>query len=327
MSEPPLIEEMLKEPDFANTKWIAEAWDAAGLYQVGNFPGQGKWGEWNGRYRDVVRKFIKGTDGLAGAFAGALCGSAELYAKDRAPYHSINFITAHDGYSLKDLVSYQDKHNEANGEENRDGANDNESWNCGAEGETANRKILHLRDMQMKNFLLTLFLSVGTPMILMGDEYGHTRKGNNNPYCQDNELNWFLWDELPKNQALHHFCSFLIHFRAKHPHLFCRKKFLTDQDVQWHGHKALQPSWDGTSRFVAYTLLDKEGLDLYIAFNAHFEEASIELPQRKDKKQWYKVIDTALEAPATFSEHPEKGRPEKFSYKMPSHSAIVLQAF
>lgn len=327
LSDPPLIDEILSEPGLANTKWIAEAWDAAGLYQVGSFPGQGEWYEWNGKYRDVVRRFIKGTDGQAGAFASAICGSQDLYGSDRGPYHSINFVTAHDGYSLKDLVSYQDKHNEGNAEENRDGANDNESWNCGVEGETQNRKILHLREVQMKNFLLTLFFSIGTPMILMGDEYGHTRKGNNNPYCQDNELNWFLWDELQKNQSLHQFCRSLIHFRTKYSHFFCRKQFLTSSDIIWHGHKANTPSWDHGSRFIAYTLIDPKGHDLYIAFNAHYEEAHIELPQRKDKKHWYKMIDTSLPAPQHFVESPEKGHPEKFSHKMPPYSALVLQAF
>lgn len=327
LANPPLIDEILSEPGLANTKWIAEAWDAAGLYQVGSFPGQGQWYEWNGKYRDAVRSFLKGTDGQAGAFATALCGSQDLYGMDRAPYHSINFVTAHDGYSLRDLVSYQDKHNETNAEENRDGANDNESWNCGVEGETQNHQILHLRDLQMKNFLLALIFSIGTPMILMGDEYGHTRKGNNNPYCQDNELNWFLWNELQKNQPLHQFCRSLIQCRTKYSHLFCRKEFLSSDDIIWHGHKANTPSWEPSSRFIAYTLIDPKGHDLYIAFNAHFETAHIELPQRKDTKRWYKVVDTSRRSSPHFIEHPERGHPEKFSYTIPSHSALVLQAF
>ena len=327
LADPPLIDEILNEPTLAKTKWIAEAWDAGGLYQVGRFPGRGKWAEWNGKYRDVVRKFIKGTDGQAGDFARVLCGSEDLYGKDRFPYHSVNFITAHDGYTLRDLVSYQDKHNLENGEENKDGANDNESWNCGAEGETTNRKILQLRERQIRNFELALFCSIGTPMMFMGDEYGHTRNGNNNPYCQDNELNWFLWDQLQKNTSFFHYSSSLIHYRMKHCQLFCRKTFLTDKDVTWHGLKPNTPSWDPKSRFVAYTLHDPKGHDVYIAFNANFEIAHVELPIRKDQKHWYRVVDTSLGSDSNFIDHPEKGAPEKFSYNMQPYSAILLEAF
>src|SRR5690606_18241202 len=173
----------------------AEAWDAAGLYQLGSFPKWGPWSEWNGRYRDHVRRFLKGTDKEVGRFATALCGSEPLYYA-YSPLCSINFITAHDGFSLRDLVTYQQKHNESNGEMNRDGSDQNDNWNCGTEGPTQDLNILELRERQMRNHLLALFLSLGIPMLLMGDEYGHTRLGNNNPYVQDNEINWFLWNEL-----------------------------------------------------------------------------------------------------------------------------------
>ena len=327
LAKPPCIEEILDEPLLGKTKWIAEAWDAAGLYQVGSFPGFGKWCEWNGKFRDVSRKFIKGTDGLAGPFATVLCGSEDLYGHDRAPFHSINFITAHDGYTLRDLVTYQSKHNEANGEENRDGDNNNESWNCGIEGDTDNLKILKLRDQQIKNFYLTLFLSIGTPMMHMGDEYAHTRKGNNNPYCQDNELNWFLWDELDTQTDLFTFCQFLIKFRLSHKQLFCRKKFLTNEDVTWHGTKPEKPSWDPSSRLVAYTLHDNQGHDVYIAFNAHFEDIKLELPHLPDKKHWYRVIDTSVEKSEQIQKNPEKRTPEGFTYTIRAHSSIVLKIF
>jgi isoamylase/glycogen operon protein len=326
MESPPLIDEIIQDPVLSQTKLIAEAWDAAGLYQVGSFPGNGIWSEWNGKYRDITRKFIKGTDQQAGVFASALCGSQDLYGSDRAPYHSINFVTAHDGYSLKDLVSYQQKHNEANAENNKDGANDNESWNCGHEGPTKDSKINHLRTRQMKNFLLALLVSAGTPMILMGDEYGHTRDGNNNPYCQDNVLNWFLWEEVEKNHPIFEFCQKLIHFRKKHSHLFCRKEFLTTDDISWHGHQANSPNWDSTSRFVSFTLHDEKGNDIYIAFNAHFEPAMIQLPKTKDKKSWFKVIDTKENEPNDFTENPKNGHPIKEHIKIGAYSAILLQA-
>lgn len=300
MDAPPLITDILSHASLKKVKLIAEAWDATGLYQVGKFPGEGKWGEWNGKYRDITRRFIKGTDGHAGSFATALCGSEDLYGSDRAPYHSVNFITAHDGYSLHDLVSYQNKHNEANGENNSDGANDNESWNCGVEGPTDDTEILLLRKRQMKNFLVTLFVSAGTPMLLMGDEYGHTRKGNNNPYCQDNELNWFLWDELKKNKKLFSFCKDLIAFRKKNSRLFCRKKFLTDKEISWHGASPLKPDWQASSRFVAFTLHDKKGHSIFVAFNANYMPAHVELPEPDKGKKWYSIVNTSHEEQGNF---------------------------
>ena len=326
LENPPVIQEIIRDSDMKGTKWIAEAWDAAGLYQVGSFPGDGQWYEWNGKFRDIARKFIKGTDHQVGAFASSICGSQDLYGKDRSPFHSINFITAHDGYSLYDLVSYQDKHNLENGEENKDGANDNESWNCGAEGETKNPAIVQLRERQMKNFMCTLFLSAGTPMLLMGDEYGHTRKGNNNPYCQDSELNYFLWDELDKHPHRLEFIKALIQFRAKHKELFCRKEFLSNADITWHGCKPKQPDWSEKSRFIALTLHDPSGHDIYIAYNASFDPVTIELPQADLHRHWHKVIDTYANWPNSFIEKPEKHHREKEHLKMHPYSVIVLKA-
>jgi isoamylase len=324
LADPPVIKRIAEDPVLKNVKLIAEAWDAGGLYQVGNFPAYERWAEWNGRYRDVVRRFLKGTDGYAGPFATALCGSQDLYAPDRTPAHSINFITAHDGFTLKDLVSYQEKHNVENGEENRDGLNENDSWNCGVEGITKKHKVIALRERQVRNFLTSLFLSLGTPMILMGDEYGHTRYGNNNAYSQDNALNWFLWDELKRNASLYQFCRQLIAFRKKAP-LLRRTTFLTTDDVDWHGTMPFSPSWEEPSRFVAYTLKDHN--PLYVAFNASFELKHVTLPPPPPGKHWYCIIDTSADAPRDFVEHPLECEFLKERVSMKEYSAFVAQAY
>lgn len=274
----PILKAIQADPILSKRKLIAEPWDAAGLYQLGQFPNWGPWSEWNGQYRDIVRKFIKGTDNYAGSFANVISGSETTYGSSNTPLSSINFITAHDGYSLRDLVSYQKKYNFANGENNRDGNDANYSWNCGAEGETNDPNVKNLRERQMRNFLLALFLSQGIPMLLMGDEYGHTRKGNNNPYVQDNELNWFLWDEIDEKKL--EFISSLIAFRQKHP-ILRRKEFLKDEDVSWFS------SWEPNERLVAYQL--KGAPSLYIAFNARPDPVKLTLPEGK----WHLVTNTA----------------------------------
>lgn len=326
LQDPPVIRAISNDPVLAEVKMIAEAWDAGGLYQVGSFPGEDRWFEWNGKFRDVVRRFIKGTDGQTGAFATAMSGSADLYGHTRRPYHSVNFVTAHDGFTLRDLVSYQDKHNEENGEGNRDGANDNESWNCGVEGPTANQKVLILREKQLRNFHMALMLALGTPMVLMGDEYGHTRNGNNNPYCQDNELNWFLWNELSNHADFARFHQLMIKFRKQNP-LLTRKEFLKDSDVQWHGHVPLKANWDNENRFLAWTLIDSVRAEhLYIAFNAHYQPANIQLPPPPEGKKWFRIVDTSLAAPHDFCEDPKDSSPLKFTYMMPDHSAFIAKA-
>ena len=211
LANPPLLESLAYDPILAKCKLIAEAWDAGGLYQVGSFPAYGRWAEWNGKYRDCIRKFLKGDPGQVGEMAQRIQGSPDLYA-GRGPTASINFITAHDGFTLKDLVSYNHKHNEANGEDNRDGTNDNESWNCGWEGPTDDLGINALRQRQMRNAAAMLMMSQGMPMILMGDEVGRTQHGNNNTYCHDNELNWMDWTLLEKNSDLLRFFQHLIAF-------------------------------------------------------------------------------------------------------------------
>jgi isoamylase/glycogen operon protein len=283
LSHPPILEKMRTDPILSTVKLIAEPWDAAGLYQVGQFHQWGPWAEWNGAFRDHARRFLKGDNNEAPKFANGLCGSENLYKGSRSPTSSINFITAHDGFTLRDLVSYYEKHNLANGENNRDGSDQNDSWNWGVEGETTDPKILKLRERQMRNLLLTLFISQGVPMLFMGDEYGHTRNGNNNPYVQDNELNWFLWDVCEKNREIKEFVSALIAFRKKNS-LLRHSRFLEDKDVDWHGTEPFCPNW--SSRFIAYTLKPS----LYIAFNSDSNSVSLSLPPGN----WHQVVNTDL---------------------------------
>lgn len=326
LPKPPVIEAISKDPLLANCKLIAEAWDAAGLYQVGSFPSFGRWLEWNGKYRDTVRKFIKGTDGQAGDFSESLSGSQNLYGFYGTACHSVNFVIAHDGFTLKDLVSYNNKHNESNGENNRDGTDDNSSWNCGQEGESSNTKILQLRARQMRNFHTALMVSLGIPMIYMGDEYGHTRQGNNNAWSHDDDFNWFQWNLLAKSQDFYRFYTKMIFFRKTEP-LLRRCEFLQKDDVDWHGHTPFQPNWSPDSRFVAYTLKDfVQENHLYIAFNAESTRPTIQLPDPPNHKKWHRVVDTALAPPNDFIEEPFSFPSLKNTYKMETYSALIAKA-
>jgi isoamylase len=283
----PLLQAISEDPILQKKKLIAEAWDAAGLYQVGHFPKtypSAQWSEWNGPYRDTIRRFLRGNPGHAGLFANAITGSASIYA---SPASSINFITAHDGFSLNDLVTYEHKHNEENGEKNRDGADHNDSWNCGIEGPTLNRGICELRERQIRNFLLALFVSQGIPMLLMGDEYLHTRKGNNNPYVQDNETNWFLWDELRAKGEVFEFVKALIAFRKSHSQLHYTRE-LTNDEIEWHGEIPHHPNWENHSHLVAFTLKGEE--NFFCAFNAGNSPITLTLPNHKN---WHEWLDTA----------------------------------
>ena len=322
---PPLLEAMNAEPLLRNTHLIAEAWDAAGLYQVGSFPGGNRWSEWNGKFRDITREFIKGAHPSVGDFAEVLCGSQNLYS-GASPTKSINFVTAHDGYTLHDLVSYQDKHNLANGEDNRDGDNNNRSWNCGAEGKTDNKRVLALRKRLMKNFTIANLLSLGVPMILMGDEYGHTRNGNNNTYCQDNELNWFLWDDLKKNEDLFAFFQKVIALRKAEAHIFCREQFLTNQDVVWHGERAFHPEWNSGKNMIAYTLQDPfHKTKYFFSFNAQNQPLLLQLPTLANQV-WARMVDTSLKAPYDFIED-EKKRPRfERSYLLAPYSVLIAKS-
>lgn len=277
----PFIEKIVNEPALKRCRLIAESWDAAGVYQVGEFSKWGPFSEWNDRYRDTVRKFIKGACSAA-EFTQVLCGSDQIFNK---PLQSLNFITAHDGFSLFDLVTYERKYNLANGEEGKDGNDQNWSWNCGFEGPTDDPQIQALRERQMRNFLLALFVSQGIPMLLMGDEYGHTRYGNNNPYVQDNEINWFLWD-LPHQKRVE-FVAKLIAFRKQQKNLH-PKEYLQDKDVHW------MTQWD--SKTVSFHLLP----NLFIAFNAENHSVAIELPSGN----WKVVVNTLEDW--IFHEHPQK---------------------
>lgn len=312
----PLLHAIQQDPILKERKLIAEAWDAVGLYQLGSFPKWGPWSEWNGRYRDIVRRFIKGTNGKAGLFASALCGSEFLYS-NASPLASVNFITAHDGFCLRDLVTYQDKHNWANGELNRDGCNHNDSWNCGVEGPTKDPQIKELRERQMRNFWLALFLSQGIPMVLMGDEYGHSRHGNNNPYVQDNELNWFLWYELEEKEAMIDFVRGLLAFRKKTPE-FRRTSFLTPEMIDWHGLKVNQPDWSDSARFVAFST--KGAGKFYVAFNAGYSDITVELPPG----DWYVIVDTKND----WAKHWFDGKGQKLErlIQMPPHTAILASS-
>ncbi|NGX61829.1 MAG: hypothetical protein K940chlam9_01318 [Chlamydiae bacterium] len=321
---PPILEAITNDPILANTKLIAEPWDAGGLYQVGSFPGRGVWSEWNGKYRDNVRRFLKGTDGEVGNFATRLSGSEDLYGKWLTPTCSINFITAHDGFSLADLVSYNSKHNLENGEENRDGANDNESWNCGVEGETDDPKVLQLRERQRKNFLVALLVSQGVPMLLMGDEYGHTKKGNNNTWGHDSRFNWFQWDTLAKNRKMFRFFQKMIAFRKAHP-ILSRFRFLKNQDVVWHGIEPLNPDWNEKNRLIAMTLVDSlNHYSLYIACNAFHHEVSVHLPWHDSP--WYQYVYTPLPSPKDIVSEKSARKIQKQTFTLAPYSSLILKA-
>jgi glycogen operon protein len=309
LKNPPLLESMAYDPVLANTKLIAEAWDAAGLYQVGTFPSWGRWAEWNGVFRDDVRKFVKGDAGMTSALATRLLGSPDLYETSaREPYHSINYITCHDGFTLDDLVSYNEKHNLANGDNNQDGTNANFSWNCGVEGPTTDPTVNALRARQRKNFAAILLFSHGVPMILGGDEMGRTQQGNNNAYCQDNEISWFNWKLEKENADLLRFFQLMIAFR-KRCSMLRRDTFALDGGtgfhVTWHGEKRVSADWGPESRSVAmqWTQTHPDGSreDLHFIAHAHWEDHDFELPLIGERK-WFRLADTALLSPQDIAE-------------------------
>jgi isoamylase len=313
LANPPLLESLALDPILGKTKLIAEAWDAGGLYQVGAFPAYGRWGEWNGKFRDCARKFLKGDAEQVREMALRLSGSPDLYY-GRGPNASMNFITCHDGFTLADLVSYNDKHNEANGEENRDGANDNHSWNCGAEGPTDDPEVLALRRRQIKSALAMLFVSQGPPMLLMGDEFGRTQQGNNNTYCHDNELNWLDWTLKESNDELFRFCRRLIAFRHRHPalrnprHAGLPPHDANSLEISWHGLKPWQPDWAPYSRTLAmlvHRTARGEHDIVYAAFNMYWAPLEFELPSPVTG-QWRLFADTGATPPDDSSEPGEE---------------------
>lgn len=319
-----IIEAIGDDPILANTKLIAEPWDAAGMYNLGGFyPASNRWSEWNGKYRDVVRKFINAQMVGKGEFATRVSGSQDYFG-GRGISCNVNFVISHDGFTLNDLVSYNYKHNEDNGEGNRDGSNENDSWNCGVEGISFNKKVHMLRDRQMRNFHLALMTSQGVPMFLMGDEYGHTKFGNNNTWCQDNELNWFLWNKLEEKQGFFRFFKGLIEFRKKHG-VFRRDSYCSDKDIYWHGLKPMFADWDHENKFLAFSLTDLEnGNHVYVAFNAGGQSATVTFPNCDQGKSWYWVANTSHSSPDDFYEEGKRPMVREGRFKMLPHSSLIL---
>lgn len=331
MMYPPVVWRIELDEPLADTKMIAEAWDAAGLYQVGSFPGV-RWAEWNGSYRDTIRRFVRGDPGLVATVASRIAGSADIYqATGHMPTNSVNFITCHDGFTLNDLVSYNEKHNEANGEGNRDGIADNLSWNGGVEGETSNPAIEAFRAQQVKNFLAILLLSQGVPMLLAGDEIRRTQHGNNNAYCQDNATSWFDWTLRERHQDLFRFVTDMIAFRKAHPSLH-RGFFFTGapdatghRDIEWHGCLLLSPGWtDPASRVLAFTIWGRgQDDDLHVMLNMESQDLHFELPALQEKR-WVRMIDTALASPLDIVESRQGTAIIENTYQVSQQSVVVL---
>ncbi len=335
LANPPLPWNIESSRTLAPLPVIAEAWDAAGLYHVGAFPGMA-WAEWNGHYRDVMRRFERGDPGLVGEVATRMAGSADLYAHGgRRPTNSINYVTCHDGFTLHDLVSYNSKHNEANGEDNRDGSNDNLSWNSGAEGETNDPAVLALRRRRAKNLLAILMLSRGVPMILGGDEVLRTQDGNNNGWCQDNELSWFDWRLVEANCDMLRYTRELIALRRRHANLTVNRYFSDAPvpgrgipGVAWHGPRLHEPLWfDGQTRFLAFTLagLSADEEDLHVILNMSEQALDAPLPDIPGRR-WHLALDTAQAAPADIIARSRQVPHGLSNYRVDARSVVLLEA-
>jgi glycogen operon protein len=332
MPSPPVLRDIESEPALASAKLIAEPWDAAGLYQVGYFLG-GNWTEWNGRFRDDIRSFFRGDRGSAGLLADGLAGSPLIYGpQDREPEQSVNFVTCHDGFTLNDLVSYNQKHNEANGEDNRDGANDNRSWNCGVEGPTADPAVEALRNRQVKNFLAATMLSLGLPMISMGDEVRRTQRGNNNAYGQDNEISWLDWELAARHADVLRFSSLLNASRLLRdagPELegLTLNQRLRQARRTWHGVKLGQPDWSYDSHSLAFSAHAlKPGFSLYVIVNAYWEPLDFEVPPPDPGDAWRRWIDTSLDSPQDIVEWPSAPPVTAQTYRAGPRSVVALYA-
>jgi len=334
MLNPPVLWDIDSDPVLAGAKIIAEAWDAAGLYQVGSFVGN-RWREWNGRFRDDLRSFFRGDAGSVPRVADRLIGSPEIYGhKDREAEESVNFVTCHDGFTLNDLVSYELKHNEANGEGNADGTNDNRSWNCGVEGPTDDAEIENLRNRHVKNLLTCTMLSLGMPMITMGDEMRRTQQGNNNAYCQDNETSWFDWTLVSKHADVHRFVKLLIERRLLRDVYVeyqgeSLNQLLRESNESWHGVKLNHPDWSDWSHSVAFTVeLKREKKFLHLILNAYWEPLEFELPPvgEDGNGSWRRWVDTALESPHDIVAWTSAPCYEGRTYRAAPHSVVVLYA-
>jgi len=359
LANPPVIESIAEDPILRDTKIIAEAWDAGGAYQVGSFPG-GRWAEWNDRYRDDVRRFWRGDEGFAPLLATRITGSSDLYLNNgRRPFHSINFVTSHDGFTMNDLVSYNYKHNEANGENNRDGIAENFSFNYGTEGPSNAPFIEETRNRQIKNFFATLLLSIGTPMILGGDEFRRTQNGNNNAYCHDSELNWYDWSLLKKHKDIYRFVKGLIALRKNHD-AFRREDFFrgvgkrsigtfsaagqsrqnkaksdrlssteTPPDILWYDENGQAPKWNKIGKVLVARINEhfssSELLCSYLlAFNASTEAIQVCLPHDNEHDIWKRVIDTSLPPPHEIEEKEQPVLLDQQKYLMAPRSFILL---
>ena len=328
LPHPPVLWDIETDPLLAGTKLIAEAWDAAGLYQVGSFIGDA-WKEWNGRFRDDARDFFRGEPGAHRRFADRLVGSPDIFGHEgREPEQSINFVTCHDGFTLNDLVSYNEKHNADNGENNRDGCNDNKSWNCGTEGPTGDPAIEQLRNRQVKNFLTATMLSVGVPMFLMGDESRQTQRGNNNAWCQDNDISWLDWSLLEKHADVHRFFQLLAQRRAlrttRHEQLrlsLCQ--ILREANISWHGTRPNEPDWSDSSRSFAFTAeLRDAGFFFHGIYNASWESMDFQLPT--SPAPWRRWIDTNLPSPADIVPWENADLIEDHHYPVGARSVVCL---
>ncbi len=333
MSNPPVLWDIESDPALAGTKMIAEAWDAVGLYQVGNFVGD-SWKEWNDKFRDDVRDFFRGSNDSVVRMADRLIGSPSIYAqREREAEETINFVSCHDGFTLNDVVTYDRKHNEENGEENRDGRDDNRSWNCGMEGPTDDPIIERLRNRQVKNLLTATVLSAGVPMFVMGDEVRRTQRGNNNAYCHDNETSWFDWNLVSKHADLLRFVKLLIERRVMRDlqHEFRRvslSQVLRESNHTWHGVKQNHPDWSADSHSIALRAdLKGEGLSLFFILNAYWETLEFELPLLNDgATNWRRWIDTALDSPHDICEWNKAAPVEDRTYRASGRSVVVLLA-
>ncbi len=329
---PPVLWDIESDPVLAGTKLIAEAWDAAGSYQVGSFTGD-SWKEWNGRFRDDVRSFFRGEEAMTGHFADRLVGSPSLYDhKRREPEASVNFVTCHDGFTLNDLVSYDHKHNDANGEDNRDGSDDNRSWNCGVEGATQDPIVEKLRRRQLKNFFAVTMLSAGMPMVMMGDEVRRTQHGNNNAYCQDNETSWFDWTLVADHAGLYRFVRLLNHLRVGARFESERtplSELIKEAHVTWHGVKLYEPDWTPSSHSVACTWqFTHRRMMFHAIFNAYWEALDFELPPVVDSAhdRWRRWIDTCLESPDDVVDWDDAPTVAGATYRAEQRSVVVLFA-
>jgi len=332
LPNPPILWDIESDPVLAGTKLIAEAWDAAGLYQVGSFIGDA-WKEWNGRFRDDVRSFLRGDDGSVGKIADRLLGSPEVYGhKQREAEASINFASCHDGFTLNDLVTYNQKHNEENGEGNRDGGDDNRSWNCGVEGPTDDPSIEKLRNRQVKNFLTLTMLSLGIPMILTGDEVRRTQCGNNNAYCQDDESSWFDWTLVQRHADIHRFTQLLIARRvlrdvSSEQQRVMLTTLLRQATTAWHGVNLWRPDWSSNSHSLALSAdLRRAGLKMHLIMNAYWEPLDFEIPAPEGGRTWRRWIDTSLDSPDDIVPWLDAPAFTGAAYRATPRSVIVLWA-